>query len=695
MLNFLRPQPTLTEAQARVSLRLMVWEGLASGALFSLGSGGIMAAYALALGASNFQVGILAALPFLSQVMRLPAILLVERFRMRKAIGLPAFVAMQFMWLPIGAVPFLLDTPGQPAVLLVIVFLAARGLFGPIWVTTSTSWMRDLAPPRNLAGYFSRRMAMVTGAAAVVGLGASFFVSWWQDFATPGNEIHAFSFLLFAGVLIFGTTGPFLVSRAVEPLMPPAPRSGGSPLGMLLEPLKDPNYSHLVRFLFLWSLTSNLAIPFFAIYMLKVIGLSLPVVMGLTVLGQVSNVLFVRVWGPFADRVGNKTVLSLSASLYLLVIIGWVFTTHPERHILTLPLLVALHLLGGIAAAGVTLTVNTLALKVAPSGRGIPFSGVAAIATSLGSGIGPLLGGLLADFFAVRSLNLNLAWTSPGGTLALPALSVAGFDFLFGLAFILGLLSLNLLVALREEGEISREEALAELMAGAGPVARAVSSVPGLAMVSSFSYGYLRRIPGADVAIGVTAYQLASATQAAVISTGRGRNVVADVAHHVGAALGQTVEALEGVGENGLELALHATRGALHATEDISEQVERVTLGAVLGSLRTLSHLRVSPRQSLRGAGHGAIQGAVEAGRDTRETATAVLEAARTAAPELGLSEEEAVSTVAEGMLEAARASDEQAFINVLNAVPASIRHEIETRQPAGAEIREDEGQLQ
>ena len=141
-----------------------------------------------------------------------------------------------------------------------------------------------------------------------------------------------------------------------------------------------------------------------------------------------------------------------------------------------------------------------------------------------------------------------------GGALDLPAVSLAGFDFLFCIAFFFGLLSLNLLVALREEGEISREAALADLMAGAGPMVRAVSSVPGLSMVSAFSYGYLRRIPGADVAIGVTAYQLAASTQ-----TAWNRQAAAEqlhrVAQHVGTALGQTIESMENAAENGLGLA--------------------------------------------------------------------------------------------------------------------------------------------
>ena len=117
MFGFLRPSPTLSERDVQRGQFMLRWEGVLSGALFSLGSGGFMAAYALALGANNLQVGILAALPFVFQVLQLPSILVIERFRTRKAIGLPAWIVAQLMWLPIGAVPFILETPG--AVLLV------------------------------------------------------------------------------------------------------------------------------------------------------------------------------------------------------------------------------------------------------------------------------------------------------------------------------------------------------------------------------------------------------------------------------------------------------------------------------------------------------------------------------------------------------------------------------------------------
>ena len=245
MLGFLKPSPTLSEGDVQRTLRLMRWDSVAAGALFSLGSGGFMAAYALALGANNLQVGLLAALPPISQVIQLPAILAIERFRVRKAIGLPAWFLAQLMWLPIGAVPFLLDTPGAPAVAAVIALLALRGLFTPVWVTASVSWMRDLVPRELLGRYYSRRLALMTIAAAVVGLGGSFFVRWWQNWAPPEDAIFAYSFLLIGGWAVLGVTGPLLVSRAREPLMPPAPQTGRSAVSILLEPLKDANFFRL------------------------------------------------------------------------------------------------------------------------------------------------------------------------------------------------------------------------------------------------------------------------------------------------------------------------------------------------------------------------------------------------------------------------------------------------------------------
>ena len=238
MLNSLQPSPTLTTHEVQRSLRLMIWEGVASGAMFSLGSGGFMAAYALALGANNLQIGLLAALPFITQIAQLPAILAVERFRKRKIIQIPAMIATQALWLPIGAVPFLIDTPGAPAVVVVIALLGLRGLFSSVWATTWTSWMRDLVPQDILGSYYGRRLAIITGVVAAVGLGSSFFVRWWESTASQDDAVLAYSLLLIGGSLVFGLLSPVLTVWTKEPLMPAAPESGRSAFAVLTEPLR-------------------------------------------------------------------------------------------------------------------------------------------------------------------------------------------------------------------------------------------------------------------------------------------------------------------------------------------------------------------------------------------------------------------------------------------------------------------------
>lgn len=677
MFRFLRPSPTLSQQDVRRSLRLMTWDSVLAGAMFSLGSGGFMAAYALALGANNLQVGILAALPPVSQAMQLPAILLVEKLRVRKAIGLPSWFLAQLMWLPIAAVPFVLDAPGSAAIAAVIVLLALRGLFTSVLVTSQTSWMRDLVPQNMLGRFYSARLTMMTVAVVLVGLGGSLFVTWWQGTAPPDQAIFAYSFLLFGGWLAFGLVGPALAGFSREPLMPPAPGDDRSALSIILEPLRDANFRSLLRFLIFWNFALNLAVPFFAVYMLTRLGFSLPMVIGFTMLSQISNVLFARVWGAMADRFGIKTVLSLAASLYLLVIIGWVFTTNPDRHLLSIPLLVVLHVFAGVGAAGVLLTIETIALKTAPQGKATPYIGIAAVTTGVGAGAGPIVGGALGDLFSGHLFRVDLIWAHSGGIIELPALTLTGIDFLFVLSFVLGAMSLNLLTRLREEGAADREVVMRELMAGASPVLRAVSSVPGVTALSGASYGYIRRVPGADVALGVMAYELASSTQAAVASASRGRRLAADAESMVGRALALVADRMEDVGDHGLELARHATRGAMHAGDEFVDQLERVTRGSVMGALRTLNYLEVDPLEALHGAGYGSVQGALESEQDLAQVAGAVIEAARDVASELGLDEREAAAAVAGGMISAAEAAGQ----DNLDALRASLPPELAGRE--------------
>ena len=97
--------------------------------------------------------------------------------------------------------------------------------------------------------------------------------------------------------------------------------------------------------------------------------MSLGFVLMLSVLSQVINVGLCRIWGRLADRFSNKSVLTVSGWMFIISILLWPFLTLPEKHLMTIPLLIVIHILAGISTAGINLCSGNIALKAAPQGK--------------------------------------------------------------------------------------------------------------------------------------------------------------------------------------------------------------------------------------------------------------------------------------------------------------------------------------
>lgn len=651
----------------------MTWEGVASMAMFSVTTSGLLAAFALALGANNFQIGILAALPFITQPLQIPAILLVERLRWRKAIALASWIPAQLMWLLIALIPLVVAFPSNAAVVMLLGILALRGIPAAIANCSFNSWFRDLVPQRVLGGFFSKRLALSTIVAMVFSLAGALFIEYWQGWASPSNPVFGYTIVLLVGAIFLGLASPSFMVRIPEPLMPLSANPRQSLVAMIATPVRNHNFRQLLSFLFFWGFAASLATPFFTVFMLQDLDFPLWAVIGLNLLSQLTFVLCLRIWGPFADRFGSKVILSLSASLYLLVILGWAFTTTPDKHFLTVPLVVILQIFAGAAASGVNLTVGTIGLKLAPEGESTPYLAVAALATSLGTGLGPLAGGLFSDFFSVRQLGIIFEWVDPTRVAQIPALQLSGFDFLFGSAFIIGLITLNTLTIIQEEGEVGREIVLEELLGPTREMSRVIGHIPGLRSLSKYPYTYLGRIPGLDVAVGVTAYQIASAVRSAVTAAARGKVNRRDVADQVDSVVSYAVNQIDDLEQmgalQGAEIARHTARGVVYAIQGAAQEVRDMNVGTVLGTVRALRQVVSDPQIVLREIGYGTILGAVEVGADVAQSARRVIRGAREAAQELGLSETQAAEWVARGALSAAAVIGPDAVAQVEEAL--------------------------
>lgn len=487
-LSSLAPAPTITRLERRQGLGWLIRNGVASQGMETLTAGAFVVAFALELGASNLMIGFLAAIPHLVQIAQLVGIYLVERLRQRRLICVTAGLFSRPMLLVMALAAFV--AAPFPALLLLALGFAGRYFFGAIVGASWNAWIRDLVPERELGRFFARRLAVMTAVGAILSLAAAAFIDLWPE-ATGRRAAEAYALLQLLAFLL-GLISVYCMVRMPEQAMERATQ----PLGLkelLARPFGDPNFRSLIIFLGSWNFAVNLAAPFFTVHMLLRLKLDLTTVILLTILSQVANVAVLRLWGRIADRFSHKSVLRVCAPLFILCIFGWIFTAAPEPYGLTLPLLATIHILTGVATAGVTLASGNIGLKLAPRGEATAYLASISLINAAAAGIAPVIGGLTADFFVNRELELLVHWMAPEREVFIEALSLRAWDFFFITAALIGVYSIHRLALVREVGEVHERLVLIEVMIEARRAVRSLSTVAGLRQATEFPLEILRR----------------------------------------------------------------------------------------------------------------------------------------------------------------------------------------------------------
>ncbi|UCC99384.1 MAG: MFS transporter [Phycisphaerales bacterium] len=484
-----KAEETLNEDQIQHALKNVIRDGIASQAMGILTGGAFLVAFAIKLGASNLVIGLLAAIGPLSQLLQLPSIFLVEKMRNRRLITVVAASLSRLCWLIIALSPFIL--PAETALGVLLILLAILSALGAVGGCSWNSWMRDLIPEQIMGSFFSKRMRLATGVGIALSLAAAAYLDFWKKLFVD-QELAGYSILFLLGFAA-GVLGVFFLAKTPEPRMPRL-QERASILKLLLLPFRDENFRKLIAFMCSWNFAVNLAGPFFMVYMLKRLGLSMSFIIGLSILSQVMNFLFLKIWGKYTDRFSNKSVLAISGPLLIGSILAWTFTTMPEKYFLTIPLLILIHVIMGLSSAGVSLASGNISLKLAPKGQATAYLAANTITNSVAAGIAPIIGGKFADFFAGRELAWTLNYTSPTGEFALPTLNLQQWDFFFALAFLIGLYALHRLAMVKEAGEVEERIVVQELFTEVRTQVRTLSSIEGVRQMVGFPVLFLRAL---------------------------------------------------------------------------------------------------------------------------------------------------------------------------------------------------------
>jgi len=444
----LQPKTELAEPDIQKGLRMVIWDGLTAEVMTSFTEGAFLIAMALLLGANNVQIGLIASLPMFTNIFQLLSIWLVRKYNNRRAVAVYCAFLARIPLIIIGCIVLWLS---GGTVNMLILFLFFYYFFGSIAGPSWNSWMKDLIPEKMLGNYFSRRSRYTQTLNIILSISLALILDFIRDFYQE-FELNAYAiFFIIAGVI--GIIGGILLSKAPEPQ---SYLSQANIISLFKQPLKDDNFRRLLVFNSMWVLALNIATPFFIVFMMKSMGLPISYIIILGTISQLFSILTLRMWGTFSDRYSNKSIISISAPIYILCIVAWCFVGIYSHYFLNILLLVFIHIFSGISTAGINLSTANIGLKLAPKEDAIVYLSVKNIITAVFSSIGPLIGGLLADFFANRSLTLSAQWVSPEFNKVIRLVVLHEWSFLFLIGALLALLSLNLLTRVKEVGEVHK-----------------------------------------------------------------------------------------------------------------------------------------------------------------------------------------------------------------------------------------------
>src|SRR6266545_604214 len=363
----------------RRSLAASTAEGVAAEVVGACCGGATLTGWALHLDCGPALIGILGALPFLAQLVQLPAARLTARFGARR-VALVAVTLSRQAFLPLVLLPFVPVGPGAARGVL-LAAAAAHHVLGIACNNGWVAWMGELVPGRVRGRYFGRRTAICTAAGAAAALAAGALLD-----RAPGPPALAALALV---ACVAGAASAILMARqhGGQP-RPCAVREGTSFAAVL----RAPAARRYVAYLAVSGAGAGLIVPFAGLYVLRDRALGFTFLSGYGAVSAVARIASARRWGRLVDRDrGLRSAVAVSTALLAASPLLWIASATVGPW-----LLAGEAMSGGIAAAGAGVAGLAVPLALAPPAARPAYHAVFAISSGLAFAAGAAAAGPFA-----------------------------------------------------------------------------------------------------------------------------------------------------------------------------------------------------------------------------------------------------------------------------------------------------------
>lgn len=423
---------TISGVALRRAVTLVTLAWVFGSVFVNLTSGAPLTLFATHLGATNFEFGLLTAIPFLTSLLSLPASLLTERMGQRRRIFLWGLYSLRLMWFPLALLPlwmvghYGMGQRRHAMMLFLMLFTlmnCGQAVGGPAW----TSWMADVVPERLRGRYFSRRRQWGN----LSGLPAALFAGWLLDVpslnGTPIRVMGVCAALFVVGA-VCGNLDIAHFHFVPEP--PREPQRGAKLMRSFAAPLKDRKFLWFAAFVGTMTFAISFMGQFVTLYLVEQVRLKNLGTQVVTLAApMVAQLLVLPVWGLAADRMGKKPLLKIASFGLVPVGLGWCLIKPDMAGGAWLG--AALSGLGAALWAGFEVANLNMTLEMSGA-QGEGGSAYVAV-NSVIINVAGCLGGLSAGFIGMALSDWS--WTVPGFK------TLTFYDVLFVLSGVLRLLA--------------------------------------------------------------------------------------------------------------------------------------------------------------------------------------------------------------------------------------------------------------
>jgi len=357
------------------------------------GVGGIfMTSYLIYLGVTASQIGFLAALPNLLNIVQVFSILIYRKYKSRKKVLISLRAAQYVVQFLIILIPRIITDRYQFAVVAACFFFGH--LFRALAGSGAIDWNNMFVPPEIKGKHFSKRNLIGNAMYIVISLSLGQILDIY-------DRTYLAYILILAVTVIFVLLEIYSYSRIDDYNIDLIEAKPIKFKEMFSRPLKNKKYMAFIYFSLAWMFAQSLANPYFTFYSKAVLLLEYTYIAAMGSIVAFLKIISAGLWGSRGDKKGWRKVLMFSGIAYAVANMIWAFL-NPQT-VFLYPVGIILR---GLFMIGANIAVFNLNFELSPDEDRMMFFGFRAALVGIFAFIGPNLAAFIVKFITPIDISL-------------------------------------------------------------------------------------------------------------------------------------------------------------------------------------------------------------------------------------------------------------------------------------------------